>query len=149
MDEARIDRIIKERGGGPASLVQVMLDIQHEERWLSKEVLEMVSDKLCVPLSQVHRTATFYKAFKLGPPAQHEVHVCNGTSCHVRGAPKITQAVEQALGVRSGEPDPNGKFNVETTNCLGCCGAGPVMVVDGKFIDNVAPDKAKDMLKNL
>ena len=149
MDEVRLDRIIKEHGGRPAALTQIMLDIQHDEGWLSRETLEALSRKLRVPLSQVQRAATFYKAFRLEPPAQHVVHVCDGTSCHVRGAQRITRIVQDATGVRAGEPDPNGRFDVETTSCLGCCGDGPVMVVDGKFIHNIAPDKAKDALQNL
>lgn len=148
MNDDKIDQIINKYQGDASSLIQVLLEIQREKHWLAKEVLEKVSDKLNVPLSQIQHIATFYKAFSLIPEGRHEVHICMGTACHVRGSPRLLDTVQDLIGIRPGETDSNLKFSLETVNCLGCCAAGPVIVVDGKYHAKIAPTQAEDVLKS-
>ncbi|MBL7062413.1 MAG: NAD(P)H-dependent oxidoreductase subunit E [Dehalococcoidia bacterium] len=148
MDHDKIDRIINKYENDASSLIQVLLEIQSENRWLPKEVLEKVSKKLKVPLSRIQHIATFYKAFSLIPRGRHEIHICMGTACHVRGAPRVLDTVQDLTGIRPGETDLDLKFSLETVNCLGCCALGPVMVVDKKYHGKLVPTKIEDVLKN-
>jgi NADH-quinone oxidoreductase subunit E len=148
MVNKRIDQIIAKHHGEASSLIQVLLDIQSENHWLPKEVLERVSEKLQVPLTRIQHIATFYKAFSLVPKGRHEVHVCVGTACHVRGATRILDTVQDLIGIQPGETDLDLKFSLETVNCLGCCALGPVLEVDGKVHGNMAPSKTADVIKN-
>lgn len=148
MGNDKIDKIINKYQSDAGSLIQVLLEIQTENRWLPKEALEKVSKKLKVPLSRIQHIATFYKAFSLVPRGRHEIHVCMGTACHVRGAPRVLDTVQDLIGIRPGETDLDLKFSLETVNCLGCCALGPVMVVDGKYHGKMAPAKSEDVLKN-
>jgi NADH-quinone oxidoreductase subunit E len=141
MSNGKIDKIIDKYQGDAGSLIQVLLEIQSENRWLPKEALEKVSKKLKVPLNRIQHIVTFYKAFSLVPKGRHEVHVCTGTACHVRGAPRLLDAVQDLIGIRPGETDLDLKFSLETVNCLGCCALGPVMVVDGEYHGKMAPAK--------
>ncbi|MFC1580939.1 complex I 24 kDa subunit family protein [Thermodesulfobacteriota bacterium] len=148
MDSGKIDRIIDKYGGDSGSLIQVLLEIQNENRWLPKEVLEKVSEKLKVPLNRIQHIVTFYKAFSLVPKGRHEVHVCTGTACHVRGAPRLLDSVQDLMGIGPGETDQDLKFSLETVSCVGCCALGPVMVVDGEYHGKMAPAKSEEVLKN-
>jgi NADH-quinone oxidoreductase subunit E len=145
---SKIDKIIAKYQGDAGSLIQVLLEIQRENRWLSKEALEKVSKQLKVPLNRIQHIVTFYKAFSLVPRGRHEVHVCTGTACHVRGAPRLLDSVQDLIGIRPGETDMDLKFSLETVNCLGCCALGPVIVVDGEYHGKMAPAKSEEVLKN-
>jgi len=147
MDNDKIDGIIQRHEGDAGSLIQVLLEIQRVNRWLPKEVLEKVSKKLEVPLNRIQHIVTFYKAFSLVPKGRHEVHVCTGTACHVRGAPRLLDSVQERLGIRPGETDLDLKFTLETVSCVGCCALGPVMVVDGEYHGKMAPAKSEEVLK--
>jgi len=147
MDNDKIDQIIDKYHGDSGSLIQVLLEIQRENRWLPKEVLEKVSRKLKVPLNRIQHIVTFYKAFSLVPKGRHEVHVCTGTACHVRGAPRLLDSVQELIGIRAGETDQDFKFTLETVSCVGCCALGPVMVVDGEYHGKMAPAKSEEVLK--
>ena len=147
MDTARIDQIIDKHHGEASSLIQVLLDIQKEDHWLSSQALETVSERLGVPLSRIHHIATFYKAFSLVPKGRHQVHVCMGTACHVRGAPRILDTVQDLTGIAAGETDLEFKFSLETVNCIGCCALGPVIDIDGKIHGNVSPRDTADILE--
>jgi len=147
MDDAKIDKIIKEHRGDASSIIQLLLDIQRENHWVSKEVLEKVCEKLNVPMSQVQHIATFFKSLDVNPEARHTIHVCDGTGCHVRGATRLVDKVEDIIGVKAGETDPDLKFSLKTVVCMGKCASGPVMVVDGMQHSKITPAKAEEVLK--
>jgi NADH-quinone oxidoreductase subunit E len=148
MDNNGIDQIIEKYHGDANSLIQILLDIQHENRWLPKEALQKISTKLNVPLNQILHIVTFYKAFSLVPKGRHEIHVCVGTACHVRGAPRVLDAVEGLTGVKPGGTDSEYKFSLQTVNCVGCCALGPVMVIDGEYYGKMAPARSEEVLSN-
>ena len=132
IDNASIE-MIETAAGNKSALIQVLLGIQRENNWLSKEVLMRVSQKLSVPLTQIYHIATFYKAFSLEPKGRHSVLVCMGTACHVRGAPRLLDKVTEVLNINPGQTSRDMQFTLNTVNCLGCCALGPVMVVDGVY----------------
>ena len=148
MDMGKIDQIIDKHNGEASSLIQILLDIQSEHHWLPKEALARVCERLQVPMSRIQHIATFYKAFSLVPKGRHEVHVCMGTACHVRGAQRVLDAVQDQTGISPGETDAELKFSLETVNCLGCCALGPVMEVDGKHHGNITPSQIASVLNN-
>ena len=148
MDNEKIDEIISKYPDDPSSLIQILLEIQREHRWLPDEALERVSHQLHVPINRIQHIVTFYKAFSLVPKGRHEIHICMGTACHVRGAQRVLDTVEGVTGIRPGETDLDLKFSLETVNCLGCCALGPVMEIDGKTHGKMAPAETAAVLKN-
>jgi len=141
-----IDQIINEYQGQAGSLIQVLMEIQEKNHWLPREVLEKVSEKLEVPFSRVLRIASMYKTFSLTPKGRHEIHVCTGTACKVRGAQHVLDKVQDLLGIKPGETDLELKFSLETVNCQGCCALGPVMEIDGKPHARTTPTELADTL---
>lgn len=148
MKSNSIDKIIDRYNNKPGSLIQILLDIQEELNWLPEEALKSISEKLNVPLQQVRHAATFYKVFSIVPRGRHQVHVCMGTACHVRGASRILDSMEQAAGIHTGETSPDMKLSLETVNCLGCCALGPVAEIDGKIYGKMTPAKTAEVLKS-
>jgi len=148
MDNERIDQIIDKHHCEPSSLIQVLLEIQSENHWLPKEALERVGERLQVPLTRIQHIATFYKAFSLVPKGRHEIHICLGTACHVRGAPRVLDTVQELIGIKPGETDLDLKFSLQTVNCLGCCALGPVLEIDGKTHGKMVPGEMAEVLKN-
>ena len=148
MDTDRIDQIIDKHQGEASSLIQVLLEIQSEHHWLPKEALDRVSERLQVPLSRIQHIATFYKAFSLVPKGRHGIHICVGTACHVRGATRILDTVQDLTGIKPGETDLDLNFSLETVNCLGCCALGPVMEIDGKTHGKMTTAETSDVIKN-
>ncbi len=148
MDNKRIDQIIDKHGGDPSSLIQVLLEIQSEHHWLPMDALKRVSEKLRVPMTRIQHIATFYKAFSLVPKGRHEIHICMGTACHVRGAQRVLDMVQEMTGIKPGETDMDLNFSLETVNCLGCCAQGAVMEINGKTYGKMTPAETADVLKN-
>jgi len=147
MEIERIDEIIESHQCETSALIQILLEIQKENRWLPRAVLERIGERLAVPMTRIQHIATFYKAFSLVPKGRHQVHICMGTACHVRGATRILDTVQEATGINPGETDLDLKFSLETVNCLGCCALGPVMEIDGKTHGKMGTADTADVLK--
>ena len=138
---------LRQQNGADASLVSILEEIQGRYRYLPREAMILVSERLGVPLSQVYSVATFYHAFSLVPRGSHTISVCTGTACHVRGAVQVLGRLETVLGIKPGETTRDRQFTLETVNCLGCCALGPVVVIDGEYEGQMTIKKADRLLK--
>jgi NADH-quinone oxidoreductase subunit E len=133
---SEIDDIIDGYGAQRSALIQILLDVQKRQRWLSKENLQHVSERLGVSLPHVYQIATFYKAFSLAKRGRHLITVCMGTACHVRGAPTLLDRISRKLGIKPGTTTRDDRFTLLTVNCLGCCALGPVLAIDETYHSN-------------
>lgn len=131
------------------SLLSILRNIQREWGYLPEEKLREIAVMLGMPLIDVCGVATFYKSFSLTPKGRHQIKVCLGTACHVRGANRIFKEVERKLGIKTGETSKDGEFSLETVMCLGCCAIGPVVVVDDRFYGKMTKAKLESILMQL
>jgi NADH:ubiquinone oxidoreductase subunit E len=133
-----VREIAAKRGGDHSALISVLQDVHSEYNYLPEGSLEIISSELGIPLSSVYGVATFFRSFTFTPRGRHLASVCVGTACHVRGGSPVATEFERQLGIKAGETTPDGRFTLETVNCLGCCAIGPVVVVDGEYHSQVS-----------
>jgi NADH-quinone oxidoreductase subunit E len=148
MSVDRIDRIIDRYECETGVLIQLLLDMQHELKWIPPEAIIRINKRLKIPVSEIYRVASFYTALSLKPRGRHLVRVCAGTACYVRGGPRILDSVERTLSIRAGETTPDNKFTLETVNCLGCCALGPVVEIDGQYHGKLTYANVEKLLSN-
>jgi len=147
MESSEIDGIIKRNGGKESAILAILQDIQAKEKYLPKEILEQVSQKMQIPMSNIFRLATFYNALSIKPRGRHKIDVCLGTACHVRGGNKIIDKLKRDLNVAVGDTTKDKRFTLESVRCVGCCSLGPVAVIDGNVYGRVTQDKLPSLLK--
>ena len=147
METREIDKIIARYNADPQEIMAMFMEIQDKEGYLPKSALSYLADKLHLRLAQLYRLATFYEAFNLKPQGDHQIHVCMGTACHVRGAPQVLDKLQQSLGITAGEVSSDGSFGLKTVNCLGACALGPVVIIDGEYCGHSSPLKMEKILK--
>ena len=125
-----IDKVIEKYRDKPGALIPVLEEIQGITGYLPESVQRRVASGLSLPLSQVYGVTTFYSFFTMKPRGKHQVRVCLGTACHVRGAKRNLEHLMEALKLRPGECTEDRNFSLDVVRCLGACGLAPVMVVD-------------------
>ena len=140
------NQILAKTNHQPSDLIGILQDVQREFGYVPRASLERISDDLMVPLSRVYTVATFCKAFKLQPTGKHIIKVCLGTACHIKGGPRLMQALESELGVKPEEVTEDGLFSYEGVRCVGCCGLAPVIMVDEDFHGKLRPGDIKRIL---
>ena len=146
VDSERILKILEKHNEDRGGLIAVLEEIQAECSYLPEKALRIVSERTGRSLVDVYGIATFYRSFSLKPRGRHLVCACLGTACHVRGAPRIVQELEQQLGIKTGETTPDREFTLETVNCLGACALGPVVVIDGHYFSKVRKSGVSQLL---
>jgi NADH-quinone oxidoreductase subunit E len=146
MSTDRVLEIIEQHAGERGALISILEEVQATYGYLPAHALETVADRTGRSLVDIYGVATFYRAFSLKPRGRHVCTVCQGTACHVRGAPAVAGEFEKQLGVAPGETTPDKAFTLETVNCLGACALGPIVVVDGHYFSNVTSARVKQIL---
>lgn len=148
VDLARLDRILAEFAGVKGSLIPILQRAQDAYGYLPRAVLSHIAAKARLPLADVYGVATFYAQFHLERRGKHLIRVCDGTACHVRGAPKNIEVLERSLGLVPGSTSPDFENTLEVVYCLGSCGLAPVAVVDNQVCGRLTPDGLVKHLKS-
>jgi len=137
-------------------LIQFLHQVQTELGYVPEEALKEAASYYSLNPSEIFGLLTFYSAFSLEPHCRHEIVVCQGTACHVRGSSSIQAEFSRLLGIRAGEDNYEKDISLKSVNCLGCCAIGPVVVVDGeikakvdlkqveKIVRQITSEKAKN-----
>ena len=149
LDLNLLEPIFDEFEAQKGALIPVLQRAQDLYGYLPPEVLETISERMGVPLSQVYGVATFYSQFYLTRRGKHIIRQCDGTACHVRGAAKIIRAIEQELGIKAGETTPDYRVTYEVVYCLGSCGLSPAAQVDGEVVGRLVPEKMLEIVRSL
>lgn len=145
---AELAAYIDEMKDKQGPLMPVMQKAQDLFSYLSLETQIFIADRLGVPVTDVYGVATFYSQFSLQPKGDNIVSVCLGTACYVKGAADVLEAVKKSLGIEVGETTADGKFTIQDTRCLGCCGLAPVMTVNDKVYGRLVASDVKGILES-
>jgi NADH-quinone oxidoreductase subunit E len=145
-DLSLLDSILGEFHGDKGAVIPILQRAQDAYGYLPREVLAAISRRTKIPISRLYGVATFYAQFRLTRRGRHLLRVCDGTACHVRGAPKCLEAVSNAIGIQPGQTSADYKYTLEIVYCLGSCGLSPVALMDNKVYGRLAPP---DLVKRL
>ncbi len=149
MDLSKLDSILKGRNSQPHQLIEVLQDVQAHYGYIPEEAMRVISKTLGVPLIEVYRVASFYKAFKLKPTGKYVITICNGTACHVRGSNLLLDQAVSQLGIQPGEVTEDGLFSIECVNCLGACALGPIASENGSYQHHMTPSKLRKFIESI
>lgn len=145
-----VDDIVNRNGRGRDACVKILQEVQTVCGYLPAAALRRVTEKSAITLRQIYGVATFYERFRFKPVGRHQVKVCRGTACHVRGAPLILNAVGTELKLADEEDTtPDGEFTFEKIACFGACALAPVVVVDEQTQGAMTPDKMRRLLRKM
>ncbi len=144
--KAKLDEVLLSLKGTKGALMPALQKAQDIYGYLPVEVQTMVAEGLGVPLAEVYGVATFYSQFTLTPKGKYQIGICLGTACYVKGSGDVYNKLQEILGISGGEITPDGKYSLDATRCIGCCGLAPVLTVNGEVYGKVTVDSVKDIL---
>jgi len=148
-EDKLIEQIVSHYDGDAGMLIPMMQDLQSECGYLSPDHLRSLAKRLEVPLSRLYAVVTFYASFRLAPKGAHDVTLCMGTVCFLKGAGAISEAICKEFRVEPGGTTRDRLFTFQAVNCIGACAVAPVMVVDGKYYGGVTAASAIEVLYGL
>jgi len=140
----RLQAIFADYGGKREELIPLLQQVQADYGYLPQEAMLAVARFTRVPEASVYAVATFYAQFRFTPIGETHIMVCRGTSCHVRGAPRILAQIEKQLGIKEGQTTPDLKYSLETVACIGACGLSPCIMTNKKVQAKMTPKKVAE-----
>lgn len=144
----RLQAILAQHRGKQQELISILQRVQSAFGYLSEESLRAVARFTGVPESRVYGVATYYAQFRFSPIGRKHVMVCRGTSCHVRGAPRILAEMETHLGIQEGQTTEDLEYSLETVACIGACGLSPCIMINREVAAKMTPKKVSQLLRN-
>jgi NADH-quinone oxidoreductase subunit E len=148
-EKVKLEEILKRYKHDPVYILSMLQDIQDKMNYVPRSWVHELADQLKIPRTRVYRIATFFRALSLVPRGRHICTICVGTTCHVRGAPKLIDKIERDLAIKSGETTKDGEITLESVGCVGACALGPLVVLDGKYHGHITTEKLGKILKGL
>ncbi|MEA1959203.1 MAG: NAD(P)H-dependent oxidoreductase subunit E [Chloroflexota bacterium] len=142
----RISDILDRHTSGRYGLIPLLQKIQSELGYLPREAMSQVARRLNIYPGEVYSVATFYNQFRLTPPGRHQIKVCLGTACRIKGGKVILDSWERELGIDEGETSADREYSLDHVACVGCCAMAPVSVVDDRVEARVSPTRVKGVL---
>lgn len=150
IDYGFIDSVLERHGYQKSMIIAVMQDIQKQYRYLPREVIVYIGEKLHMTPAKLYGVATFYENFSLTPKGKYIIRVCDGTACHVRKSADIQQALYDCIGMSEDDSiSADGLFTIERVSCLGACGLAPVCTVNDIVHPQMTPKEARRLVAEL
>ena len=150
IDYKFIDQVLADHACDASQIIAIMQDVQAKYRYLPKDALRYIADKVGISESKIYGVATFYENFSLDVKGKYVLKVCRGTACHVRKSGNVLQALYDATGLSESKPTTDdGLFTIEIVSCLGACGLSPVVMVNDTVHPSMTPEKAADLIEEL
>jgi len=128
------------------NLIMILHRIQEEYGYIPREVTLELSRLIAAPLAKIYGVLTFYHLFKLKKPGRHQISVCMGTACYLKGGEDLLQEFETLLDLPVNEITKDGEFSLEAVRCIGCCGLAPVMTIDGEVFGRLTKKELPEII---
>jgi len=144
---AVIDAIVHKHNTEKGPVIPILQEIQDTYGYIPLIAIERIARITGVPDGEIYGTATFYKMFRFEPPGANVVRICRGTACDLAGAERIEESIAIETMAKKGKTSADGKFTVEKLACLGCCSAGPTIMVNNKLYSRLTPESVRKVLK--
>lgn len=125
----------------PGNLIMVLHRVQEEFGFISRESADKVALMLDMPLATIYGVLSFYHFFKMVKPGEHNIQICLGTACYLKGGDALVDELTNLLGIELGGVTEDGKFSLEGVRCVGCCGLAPVISIGGEVFGKVTKDQ--------
>lgn len=133
-----------------SAIIPALYVAQKENKgWISPPVIRHLSEVMGITEAKINEVFTFYSMFNKQQVGKFHVQVCSTLSCHVNGAPELTQHLCKELRVGMDEVTEDGKFTISRAECLGSCGTAPMMQVNETYYENLTPESAMNILRGL
>ncbi len=145
--ETLVKELVEKNGRTRNSLMPVLQGIVREQNYLSDEAMICVAKELDLSAADVYGTASFYSFLDTIPRGKNIIRICKTITCHMQGKDDIVNALSNALKIKIGETTHDKKFTLLTTNCLGWCHKGPVMLVNDEVYPELTPQKALEIIE--
>ncbi len=145
--QEELGTIFSKYQGKQEEIIPILQDVQSNQGFLSDDSMKAIAKFTGVPASSVYAVATFYAQFRFTPQGKKHIMVCRGTACHVNGAPRVLEEIEEQLGIVEGETSEDLEYSLETVACIGACSLAPCIMINKEVEAKINKKKVAELFR--
>jgi len=128
-----------------------VLDIAQRQHggWLPISAMNKTAKVLGVSNMAVYEVASFYTMFIREPVGKYLLQMCTTTPCELCGSTEVVKAIEDHLGIKTGQTTADGLFTLIEVECLGACVNAPMMQLGDDYYEDLTAGSMIAILEQL
>ncbi|MGL5278298.1 MAG: NAD(P)H-dependent oxidoreductase subunit E [Cetobacterium sp.] len=134
-------------GPDKEQLIIVLRKAQNIFGYIPKDIQNLISKKLRIPIAEIYGVITFYNYFITEPEGKYPIHLCMGTACYINKSENLLKEIKKILNIDIGQVTEDGIFSLSVVRCFGACALAPVANINGKIYSKLTPESLTEILK--
>ncbi len=150
-NRARFDEIIARYPADRrrSAVLPALYLAQYQQGYITANAIRHIAPLLGITRADVEDVVSFYTMFYTKPVGKFVLQVCRTLSCALNGAERVTEELQDKLGLKSGETDASGTFTLLEVECLGACDRAPVIMVNDAWHECHKPEDAGKLVDDI
>ncbi len=130
VDITAVEGVLAAHDYDPSRMVGILEETQQHYGYLPVAALQHISHSTGAWYSEIYGIGTFLQHLRFEPPTTRTVGICRCAACVLRGAGRIRDTLEEALGTEIGGVSPDGRVRLVAADCQG--ESHPYVTLDGQ-----------------
>ena len=140
------EKFLNSVGSDKEQLIIVLRKAQNLFGYIPKDIQNLISKKLRIPIAEIYGVITFYSYFITEPEGRYPIHLCMGTACYINKSENLLKEIKNFLNIDIGQITEDGMFSLSVVRCFGACALAPVANINGKIYSKLTPESLVDIL---
>lgn len=141
------EKFLNSVGLDKEQLIIVLRKAQNLFGYIPKDIQNLISKKLRIPIAEIYGVITFYSYFITEPEGRYPIHLCMGTACYINKSENLLKEIKNFLNIDIGQVTEDGMFSLSVVRCFGACALAPVANINGKIYSRLTPESLVEILK--
>ena len=142
---AYLDSILERHGYAAVNLLQILREAQEHYGYIHPDAIDYLSIKLHLPRSKIEGVAGFYSFIYLQPHGEYRLLFSGNITDRMLGSQALMEQMCQQLWVEPGKVSEDGLVSISTTSCTGMCDQGPALLINGRAITRLTPQRVQEI----
>ncbi len=142
---AGLDPILDRHARDPNALLQMLREAQELHGHINPAAISHIAVKLGIPRARVEGVAGFYSFLHLQPNGAYRVLFSDNITDRMQGSEALMEQMCRQLWLQPGKVSEDGLVSINPTSCTGMCDQGPAMLVNGRAITRLTPQRVQEI----
>jgi [NiFe] hydrogenase diaphorase moiety large subunit len=147
--KAAVKKIIEKYGNDKFRLMDVLIEIQQENGYISKEAIAQIAEEYGMSEVDVDQTVSFYHFFSQKPTGKYSIYLNNSAVANMMGRREVAETFQKELGIKFGEVTPDGRAGLFETSCIGMNDQEPAAIINNRIFTRLTPFRVKEIVRDI
>ncbi len=147
--EKIVRQIIEKYGSDPNRLMDILIDIQEQYGYISRDAVALMAHHLNMSQVDVEQTITFYHFLSTKHRGKYAIYLNNSAVAYMFGRQAIKDAFEKELGIKFGQVTDDGTIGLFDTACIGMNDQEPAAIINNKVFTKLTPYRVREIIRHM